>query len=96
MFVVLVDFIVKSGFEDRFKEALLVQAENSLTLEPDCHYFDVCIEGSDTKKFTLYELYTNSKAFDVHLQSEHFLTFNQLVSNWISMKSVRTLKRVKK
>ncbi len=94
MFVVLVDFEIKSGFEDQFNTAMVEQAENSLSKEPDCHYFDVCRDPDDGCKFFLYELYTDRAAFDVHLASDHFVSFDAQVAVWIDTKTVRLLQRV--
>lgn len=94
MFVVLVDFEIVAGCEERFNEAMIEQAHTSFTKEPDCHYFDVCQDPINPQKFFLYELYTDAESFDIHLKSEHFLSFDKQVSNWVSHKSVRLLKRV--
>lgn len=95
MFTVVVDFSLKSGFEDQFKQAVLDQAKNSLKLERDCHRFDVCQDPEHAGRILLYELYTDKLAFDLHLKSVHFLNFDILVSPWIETKSVRILTLLK-
>ncbi|MFD2205893.1 putative quinol monooxygenase [Kiloniella antarctica] len=95
MFVVLVDFEIIAGFEDCFSEAIKDQANTSLKKEPGCHYFDVCQDPLSSQKFFLYELYCDASAFDTHLKSEHFLSFDKRVTNWVSHKSVRLLNRLK-
>lgn len=93
MFVVWVHFEIQSGFEQQFHEAVKRQARNSLLLEEHCHVFDVCQSNSDEATFALYELYSDAQAFDVHLKSEHFLAFDQLVCPWIKEKTVQLLTR---
>lgn len=94
MYAVIVNFEIKSGFEEKFNEAMIDQAENSLTKESDCHYFDVCRDPENLNKFFLYELYTDRKGFDVHLISEHFLSFDALVTPWIESKTVSLMNRL--
>jgi quinol monooxygenase YgiN len=40
--------------------------------------------------FVLSEVYTSPEALDRHLKTQHFLTFDALVSDWVQEKSVRT------
>lgn len=93
MFVVLVHFEIQPGFEQQFHEAVKLQARNSVLMEEKCHVFDVCQSNSDEANFALYELYSDAEAFDVHLKSEHFLAFDQLVGPWIKDKTVQLLTR---
>ena len=95
MFTVIVDFTIKSGFEAVFEKAVLEQARNSVKLERDCHKFDVCQDPKQAGNFLLYELYTDKLAFDLHLKSLHFLSFDELVSPWIETKSVRIMTLLK-
>jgi len=94
MLVVLVDFDIKAGFEDEFIQAVNEQAATSLSKEPDCHYFDVCRAPEVPSNFFLYELYSSMAAFELHLVSDHFISFNNLTSDWVKSKSVRLLHRV--
>lgn len=94
MFAVVVSFEIKAGFENQFHDAMIKQAENSLDLEPDCHYFDVCREPGDPTTYILYELYTNEYAFEYHLASDHFKIFDKQVSEWIESKSIKRLQRI--
>ncbi len=89
MYVVTVEFIVKENFLDLFHAAMMEQAANSLKLEKDCHHFDVAIAENAPCRFFLYELYTDKVAFDHHLDSEHFKIFNNLVTEWVSDKTVQ-------
>ncbi|MDO6840533.1 antibiotic biosynthesis monooxygenase family protein [Paraglaciecola chathamensis] len=90
MFVVTVKFIVNMTFQAQFMEAAQKQARNSLLLEPECHYFDVCKSQENHNEVFLYEIYETAKAFDEHLMTSHFKSFDQKTSNWIESKKVET------
>ena len=90
MFVVIVTFQIIPDHLDEFIDAVKQQAENSLNLETDCHYFDVCQSSNDPNKIILYEHYSDKVAFDDHLKSTHFEKFDALVSPWIVEKNVST------
>jgi len=88
MFVVAVTFEVKPDHVDEFQKAMLQQATNSLDLEPGCQQFDVCFDPDRTGMCFLYEKYDDRHAFDVHLASDHFKNFDQLVEPWLSNREV--------
>lgn len=94
MFVVIVDFAIKAGFEDQFRVVMMEQAKNTLENETGCHCFDVCINPDSLQEIFLYERYIDSNAFDQHLASKHFQSFDAQVSPWIESKSVRLLSGV--
>ena len=94
MFVVTVMFEIETGQEVRFTELVRAQAENSLAREEDCHQFDVCVDPEDPCRIFLYELYTNKAAFQVHLNSDHFVQFDADCAGLIASKSVTTLTRI--
>lgn len=93
MFVVTVTFTVKEQHLDEFIVAVRQQAQNSLAREKDCHLFDVCVDGNNRKRIFLYEIYTDREAFDAHLETEHFLSFDALVQGWLEDKTVETWNR---
>jgi len=90
MYVVTVEFIVKEAFQDQFHTAIMEQAANSLQLERDCHHFDVAISESEACRFFLYELYTDKASFNRHLNSDHFIQFNNLITEWVTGKTVQS------
>ena len=90
MFAVTVTFHVKEEFAERFAETVISQARHSLENEIHCHQFDVCTDPSDPKRVFLYELYTDSSAFDGHLKTAHFKDFDSTVNAWIQKKDVNT------
>jgi autoinducer 2-degrading protein len=90
MFIVTVVFEVKFEYLQPFLTAMQAQAENSLSLEKDCHQFDVCQEIDDPNRIFLYEVYTDEPAFQMHLASEHFSKFSTHTQDWINAKNVNT------
>ncbi|MEO1550230.1 MAG: putative quinol monooxygenase [Pseudomonadota bacterium] len=75
MYLITVDWAVKPEHATWFYQRLLRQAEDSLTLERDCHRFDVAQHETEAGRFLLYEIYTDRAAFDLHLASDHFKAF---------------------
>ncbi|MDX1506736.1 MAG: putative quinol monooxygenase [Woeseiaceae bacterium] len=90
MYVVVVIFEVKHEHTAEFLQAVLRQAENSLDREDACRVFDVCADPQDPCAVLLYEQYDNAAAFDAHLASEHFRTFDATVTPWLNAKTVST------
>ncbi len=96
MYVITVLFQVKPGHVDDFHRAMAKQAENSLSLEPGCHHFDVCVDPADAHRVFLYEIYTDEAAFKAHLASAHFKTFDATVSHWLESKQVNAWALIKR
>lgn len=92
MFVVTVKFEVNTRKYPNFMILLRENAEASLK-EVDCYQFDVCIDAEKNHIF-LYEVYSNEAAFDLHLTTEHFLSFNQVTQSMIDTKSIEVYEQV--
>lgn len=90
MYIVTVIFEVAPENADAFKKRMLQQANDSLTLEPGCNQFDVCLAADNPGKCFLYEKYDDRVAFDTHLASHHFQDFDETVKPWIVSKEVNT------
>ena len=88
MYVVLVLFIVKPGAVDRFRAAVLLQAENSLSGEVACRRFDVAFDDERPERCLLYELYDDRAAFDAHLTTDHFKRFDEATADLVASKDV--------
>ena len=84
----MVTFESKPEETNVFRKLVLKQAENSLEKESECHQFDVVQDESNENILYLYELYTNRKAFDDHLASDHFIEFNERVTPMMLRKEV--------
>lgn len=88
MIAVCVTFDIEPGRMDAFLPLMQAQAANSLTSEAGCRQFDVCTGGEVAGRVFLYELYEDRAAFDVHLATDHFKTFDAAVKEMIASKQV--------
>ncbi len=93
MFVITVEFQIKPEHVEDFMPLMLENAEASLTKEPGCHQFDVCIAPDDPTKVFLYELYTDKSAFETHKQMDHFKAFDANTADWVVKKSAAPFQR---
>lgn len=93
MHVVLVEFTAAQGQRDALHARLLAQAADSLSLEPECHQFDVITDPENPDIFVLYEIYTDGAAFEHHLETAHFINFAAESEAMVSQKTVRRLER---
>ena len=91
MFVIIVDFLIKEEEVENFKPLMLENARASLMDEPGCRQFDVCFDIEDARKCFLYEVYDSKAAFDEHLLTGHFKTFDAAVGPMLENKHVRAL-----
>ncbi|MFB2563959.1 putative quinol monooxygenase [Rhizobium sp. IMFF44] len=89
-FVVVVDFVIKDEHVEKFRSAMIANAAASVSDEPGCTVFDVCVAPANPKHIHLYEVYDTKADFDYHLKTEHFLSFNQLTTPWVADKRVQT------
>ncbi len=89
MYIVTVEFVVGAQHVDAFHQAVRQQARNSLTLETDCHQFDVSVDPQDPRRIFLYEVYTDEAAFKAHRETEHFSDFGATVSEWVEKKTLQ-------
>ncbi|WP_368185318.1 putative quinol monooxygenase [Aestuariibius sp. HNIBRBA575] len=95
MFAVTVTFMILPGQMDRFLPLMIENARTSLQVEPSCQQFDVC-RGDDPDVVFLYEIYDDRAAFDLHLASPHFQTFDAAVQDMIAHKDVRLYSQVQR
>ena len=93
MFVITVKFVINEKDIEKFKVRMLQQARDSLELEKDCHQFDVCHDPNNKNVVFLYETYTDKNAFNIHLNSKHYLAFNDEVTSWVKEKIVTQLEK---
>lgn len=94
MFAVTVTFQIKPGRMADFLPLMLANARASLTAEDGCHQFDVATDPKRPDEVYLYELYSDSHAFDLHLGSPHFKAFDAQVGKMITDKTVKTYTEV--
>lgn len=79
MYVLLLRTQLKAGSFDAFMRAMRVNAAASVRDEPGCLTFDVMRDRSDPDLVWLYEVYVDEAAFEVHMQTPHFLASRPLV-----------------
>ncbi len=95
MFVVTVELRLKRDMLNAFMPLVLMQAEKSLSGEPGCLVFEVCIEHSDSEDIVfLYEAYQDEAAFNLHMETPHYLAFSETTSDLVAAKSVRRFDRI--
>ena len=94
MYAVVVTFEIKPNRLADFLPDMMTNATTSLTKEPDCHRFDVCVDPARPNEVFLYELYTDRAGFDAHLASQHFQRFDASVAPMIASKLARTYEQV--
>ena len=90
MYAVCVNFTLKPGKARDFMPLIVENARVSKLDEPGCHQFDVASTLSDPNAVFLYELYTDRAAFDAHLASDHFKSFDAAVTDMIADKIIHT------
>ena len=94
MLAVCVDFEIDLESLDAFLTIMQKNASDSLANEVGCHQFDITQDPQNPTKIFLYELYDDAVAFELHKKASHYLEFNQLVSEMVTAKSVRLLKKI--
>ena len=97
MYVVTVAFEIRPEAAAVFLPLMLENARASLAEEPGCLRFDVCSEdmggqdvGDDAPpvRVFLYEIYRDRGAFDAHLASAHFQSFDAATRPMVASKQV--------
>ena len=90
MYVITVLFGLKPGTHERFMPLMLANARQSREKEKGCRQFDVCTDPQSADSVFLYEVYDDRAAFDDHLATEHFKSFDAEVAPMIANKQVRS------
>lgn len=88
MYVLLLKTQLKPGAFEAFMGAMRINAAASVRDEPGCLTFDVMRDRSDPDLVWLYEVYVDEAAFEVHMQSAHFLASRPLVEPLIEHQDV--------
>lgn len=92
-YCVLVEFDLHEGTGGQFMPLMRAQAANSLALEQGCRVFDVWTASDQPGKVVLYEIYDDRSAFDLHLASAHFKSFDVEVAPLVAQKRVVLMDR---
>lgn len=75
-FVVWVDFRLKPGARERFRELVDANAAASVRSEAGCRRFDVTEARGEPDRVLLYEIYDSQASFEDHCRTAHFDEFN--------------------
>jgi quinol monooxygenase YgiN len=93
MYVVIVEFKLRADRAGEFIALIRENARTSVQTEQGCRQFDVCLDPKDPAYVFLYELYDDRAAFEAHLATGHFKTFDQNSAPMVLDKKVRLLER---
>lgn len=85
MYAVCVTFKIHPGQMDDFLPLMIANARTSRDEEAGCQMFDVCVRDEGV---FLYEIYDDRAAFDLHLASAHFKSFDASVAPMVASKQV--------
>lgn len=89
-YAITVSFELQDGAAEKFHRLVAENARNSVALEPGCLRFDVLFptNGAVGREVFLYEIYTDQAAFDIHLASAHFRSFDEETRTLVRKKTV--------
>jgi autoinducer 2-degrading protein len=84
----------KPGLEDKFKEAMVAQAQRCLANEPGCLQFDVVQDPKSPTRFVMLEVYKDDAAIKAHQDSQHFKDFRPVVGDLVADRKIEILHMV--
>jgi (4S)-4-hydroxy-5-phosphonooxypentane-2,3-dione isomerase len=87
-YVIVVDFRIKPGSKRAFRQLIDANALASCRHEPGCRRFDVLELPDEADRILLYEIYDDRAAFDAHVKSAHYASFNTASAPHVSEKKV--------
>ena len=90
----IVDFEINLEQIDAFLPLMRENASASARDEPGCRQFDVCYDPDHPGHVFLYEVYDDRTAFDAHLSTQHFKSFDAATAGMIRSKKLRALTRL--
>lgn len=93
-YAVVVTFEIKRDMSAAFMPHMLSNARASLRDESGCLQFDVATDPTRPSEVFLYEIYEDRAAFEAHMATAHFKTFEDAAGDMIASKDVRTFTQV--
>ncbi|MCU0805948.1 MAG: antibiotic biosynthesis monooxygenase [Burkholderiales bacterium] len=93
MYVVTVEFRLSPTRVAEFLSLVVANASDSREQEPGCQQFDVCNDPDQPSHVFLYEVYEDRDAFDAHLRTAHFRSFDAAARGMVTEKIVHTWQR---
>jgi autoinducer 2-degrading protein len=94
-YAITVEFTLKPGGMSAFRKLIDENAQNSFELELGCQRFDVLVPYDNADKIFLYEIYDDKAAFEAHLKTEHFQSFNRESNDLVVTKAIVEYKLVR-
>lgn len=91
MYVITVEFTIHLEHLAAFMTLMLENASLSRETEPGCRRFDVCFDPQQPERVFLYEIYDDRAAFEAHLATAHFKSFDSAVKTMVAAKAIRAL-----
>jgi (4S)-4-hydroxy-5-phosphonooxypentane-2,3-dione isomerase len=86
-FALVVSFTLKRGAREAFLRLVRENAAASVRDEPGCYRFDV-LTSDDADQVLLYEIYADAAAFDEHVATPHFKSFDDASRDLVAAKTV--------
>jgi (4S)-4-hydroxy-5-phosphonooxypentane-2,3-dione isomerase len=87
-YVVLVEFQLRPGTFERFRQLISENARASVRDEPGCRQFDVVVPDGEPDSVLLYEIYDDKAAFAAHMKTPHFAAFDRDSTSCVASKRV--------
>ena len=87
-FAITVSFELEEGAAEKFRRLVAENARQSVALEPGCRVEHVEADAARTQEVFLYEIYADQAAFDIHLASAHFRSFDEATRPLVRKKTV--------
>jgi autoinducer 2-degrading protein len=84
----MVDFRLKPGCQAAFRRLIDENARISVRDEPGCRQFDVLEPTKEKDRVLLYEIYDDRAAFEAHMKTGHFASFNEASAALVAEKIV--------
>ncbi len=96
MFAIAATFEIKADDMERFLPLMLENARTSMADERGCQQFDVCTDPGAPGIVFLYEIYDDRAAFEAHLDSPHYASFDQASAPMVLSKHVDCYEKVQR
>ncbi|HZP21621.1 MAG TPA: antibiotic biosynthesis monooxygenase [Bauldia sp.] len=81
MLVVTTFYEMEAESLDIVRGAIIRQAEITRMREAGCQRFDVCFDPDSATRCLTYAIFESEAAYDHHLGSDHYRTFDDLVAS---------------
>jgi len=88
MLAVTTLYEVESESLDIFRAALIRQAEITRLREPGCQRYDICFDPAVRTRCLAYAIYEDEGAYDHHIATDHYSTFEDLISERVESQRV--------